>query len=147
MQRDDPSFLGRGWQFPLRFDGNTGQPALVQAEEDIAESLRILMGTRPGERIMQPAYGCRLHDLVFEVMDGETRAAAETAISQAILFFEPRITLHRVIVTADDWSEGILRIRLDYTIDQTNSRANIVFPFYLQGEGTLVPGAPAEVAS
>lgn len=142
MARDDVSFLGRGWHFPPQFDRNTGQPALVEAEEDIVESLRILIGTRPGERIMQPTYGCRLQDLVFEMMDGETQAAIETTISQAILFFEPRITLHRVLVNIEDWSEGVLRIWLDYTVDQTNSRSNIVFPFYLLGEGTLVPGRP-----
>lgn len=139
MRHDDPSFLGRGWHFPPSFDANTGQPALVEAEEDIAESLRILIGTRPGERVMQPTYGCRIQDLVFEVMDGETQAAIETAIAQAILFFEPRITLHRVLVNIDDWAEGVLRIMLDYTVDQTNARSNIVFPFYLLGEGTLVP--------
>ncbi len=141
MARDDPSFLGRGWHFPPRFDANSGQPALVEAEEDIVESLRILIGTRPGERIMQPGYGCRIHDLIFAVMDGETEAAVESAISRAIMFYEPRITLHRVLVNADDWTEGIMRIWLDYTVDQINSRSNIVFPFYLN-EGTLVPGAP-----
>lgn len=75
-------------------------------------------------------------------MDGETQAAIETAISEAILFFEPRITLHRIIVDIEEWTEGTLRIRLDYTVDQTNARSNIVFPFYLLGEGTLVPGRP-----
>ncbi|MFV0299876.1 MAG: GPW/gp25 family protein [Paracoccus sp. (in: a-proteobacteria)] len=138
MPRDDPSFLGRGWQFPPRFDGNTGQPSLVEAEDDIVESLRILIGTRPGERIMQPTYGCRIHDQVFAPMTGATIAAIETAVSQAILFFEPRITLHRIVVDAGDWVEGRLRILLNYTVIQTNSRSNIVFPFYLS-EGTLVP--------
>lgn len=141
MARDDPSFLGRGWHFPPQFDANSGAPALVEAEADIVESLRILIGTRPGERVMQPGYGCRIHDLVFELMDGETASAIETAISRAILFHEPRITLHRVLVNADEWSEGVMRIWLDYTVDQINSRSNIVFPFYLN-EGTLVPGAP-----
>ncbi|MBU3030121.1 GPW/gp25 family protein [Paracoccus marinaquae] len=142
MARDDPGFLGRGWHFPPDFDANTGQPALAEAEDDIAESLHILMGTRRGERIMHPTYGCRIHDLVFEIMDGETEAAIETAISEAILFFEPRITLHQVIVGTEDWLDGILRIRLDYSVDQTNSRSNIVFPFYL-AEGTLLPGFAA----
>lgn len=146
MKRDDPSFLGRGWKFPPHFDGNTGQPGLVEAEDDIVESLRILIGTRPGERIMQPAFGCRIHDQVFELMDGETQAAIETTIAQAVLFFEPRITLHRTIVDIKEWAEGILRIRLDYTVDQTNARSNMVFPFYLLGEGTLVPGRPSGVA-
>jgi phage baseplate assembly protein W len=141
MSDSDPSFLGRGWGFPLQFDPHSGQIHMVQSEDDIAESLRILMSTRPGERIMQPAYGCRIHDYVFEVIGGETDSNIETAIRQAILFFEPRITLNEVHVDSENWMEGLLKIRLDYTVDETNSRANMVFPFYLK-EGTLVADTP-----
>lgn len=114
---------------------------MVQSEPDIAESLRILMATRPGERIMQPAYGCRLHDYVFETNDGETEAAMETAIRQAILFFEPRITLHEILIETIDWREGQMTVTLDYTVDQTNARSNMVYPFYID-EGTLVADTP-----
>jgi phage baseplate assembly protein W len=141
MHKDDPSFLGRGWPFPPAFDPHTGQVMMVQTEEDIAQSLRILMQTRPGERVMQPAYGCRLHDLVFEPMSGETRAAIAVAIERAILHFEPRIALTHVEVADDDWIEGRLTIRLDYRIRATNTRNNIVFPFYTT-EGTLVSERP-----
>ncbi len=114
---------------------------MVQSEEDVAESLRILMNTRPGERIMQPAYGCRIHDYVFEPNDAETQAGIETAIRQAILFFEPRVTLHRVEVIMTDWLEGRIGVMLDYTVDQSNSRSNMVYPFYIR-EGTLVSDTP-----
>jgi phage baseplate assembly protein W len=141
MAENDPSFLGRGWHFPPVFDPSTGEVQMVRSEEDIVESLRILMGTRPGERIMQPAYGCRIHDMVFEIMDGETTSAIENAIAQAILFFEPRITLESVTINTENWIEGLLRIGLDYTVDETNSRSNMVFPFYID-EGTLVSDTP-----
>ena len=95
---EDPGFLGRGWSFPPRFDALSGRLIPVAAEEDIVESLRVLFLTRPGERVMQPRYGCTLQDLVFEPMDPETEAAIELAISRAILFCEPRITLERVVV-------------------------------------------------
>ena len=65
---------------------------------------------------MQPQYGCRLHDLVFEPMDPETEAAIELAISRAILFHEPRITLERVLVRTEDWTEGRLTILLEYRV-------------------------------
>ncbi|TCM86123.1 GPW/gp25 family protein [Rhodovulum steppense] len=141
MRQDDPSFLGRGWAFPPSFDPQNGAAMLVEAEDDIAESLRILMATRPGERVMQPGYGCRLHDLVFEPLDSETEAGIEVAISRAILFFEPRITLLGVEVSADGWLEGTIRIRLDYKLRATNARHNRVFPFY-RTEGTLISGPP-----
>ncbi|WP_187428044.1 hypothetical protein ROLI_001600 [Roseobacter fucihabitans] len=141
MAQNDPSFLGRGWSFPPRFDGYTGQAHLSHGEEDIVESLRILMETRPGERVMHPTYGCRLHDLVFAPMNGETKAAIRVAITQAILFFEPRITLKSVEVVTRDWTGGILRIALSYTVNQTNTRHNMVFPYYIN-EGTLVSDLP-----
>lgn len=141
MSENDPGFLGRGWHFPPLFDPATGEVQMVQAEPDIAESLRILMATRPGERIMQPAYGCRLHDYVFDLNDTTTHAGIETAIRQAVLFFEPRITLHTVEVDARDWLDGRMQILLEYTVDQTNARSNMVYPFYLN-EGTLVADTP-----
>ena len=141
----DPSFLGRGWAFPPAFDSGTGAARLVQAEEDIAESLRILMETRPGERIMHPNYGCRLHDLVFEPMSSETEAEIEVAISRAILFFEPRIKLGAVTVDIRAALEGHLAVTLNYTVVETNERHNMVFPFYIT-EGTLVSQKPVPAA-
>ncbi|MEP5193695.1 MAG: GPW/gp25 family protein, partial [Roseobacter sp.] len=120
---------------------STGEVQMTQGETDIAESLRILMTTRPGERIMQPAYGCRLHDFIFELNDAETEAAIETTVRQAILFFEPRITLETVRVDTTDWLGGSIKIMLEYTVDQTNSRSNMVFPFYID-EGTLISDTP-----
>ena len=141
MNADDAGFRGRGWAFPPRFDANSGEVLMVQTDDDIAESLRILMSTRPGERIMHPGYGCRLNEMVFEVADGTTRAAIETAIRQAILHYEPRITLEDVRADVTDWLDGRMTVNLDYTVDQTNSRSNMVFPFYVN-EGTLVSDTP-----
>ncbi|MFD1157201.1 GPW/gp25 family protein [Roseovarius aestuarii] len=139
--QDDPGFLGRGWRFPVEFDGNTGSARLVQAVDDINESLRILFETRPGERVMHPNYGCRIHDLVFEPMNTTTARAIENAISRAILYFEPRIILRKVKVRFEDWAQGRMKVHLEYEIEQTNSRHNIVFPFYAD-EGTLVTSVP-----
>ncbi len=145
MADADPSFLGRGWAFPPEFDSGNGQARLVQAEEDIAESLRILMETRPGERVMHPTYGCRLHDLVFEPMSGETSAEIEVAIRRAILFFEPRIKIGEIAVDIRNALEGHLGVTLNYTVIETNERHNMVFPFYIT-EGTLVSQKPVPAA-
>lgn len=145
MADADPAFLGRGWAFPPRFDAGTGEALLVQAEEDIAESLRILMETRPGERVMHPSYGCRLHDLVFEPMDSETETEIEVAITRAILFFEPRIKLGPIVVDVREALEGYLSVTLSYTVIETNERHNMVFPFYIT-EGTLISKTPVPAA-
>ena len=133
----DKSFLGRGWGFPPRFDARSKSVQMVANEADIKESLRILIATRPGERIMQPAYGCSLHALVFEGVNESTIAEIEEAIDQAILFFEPRIGLERVDVDTQQAYDGLLKIRIEYTVRETNTRSNIVYPFYFQ-EGTNV---------
>lgn len=138
---DAPGFLGRGWSFPPRFDARDGQLVMVSAEEDIVESLRLLFLTRPGERLMHPRYGCALHDLVFEPMDAETEAAIGAAIARAVLFYEPRIEVTDVRVKTDDRTLGRLAILLEYRVVATNTRHNVVFPFYL-AEGTLLSDEP-----
>jgi phage baseplate assembly protein W len=142
MAHDDPGFLGRGWAFPPSFDDGTGSATLVTADEDITQSLRILFETRPGERVMHPTYGCRIHDYLFEPMNAATMRAMEAAIARAVLFFEPRITLQETKMRVADAVEGKLRIELNYLVRQTNSRSNVVFPFYI-AEGTLIADVPA----
>jgi phage baseplate assembly protein W len=139
-------FLGQGWAFPPRFDAQSGSAGMCASESDIVDSLRILFSTRTGERIMQPDYGCRLKDLVFEPMDTRTRVAIEVAVTRAVQFFEARINLDRVQVSASDWPEGRLEIMLTYVIRETNSRHNMVFPFYIQ-EGTLISDKPAAIGA
>ena len=116
---------------------------MLEAAADIEESVQILLMTRPGERLMHPEYGCNLHDHIFDTMDGDTEAAIIATIRDAILYFEPRVTLHKVSLDLDQWIEGRLVIALDYSIDQINTRSNVVYPFYLV-EGTLIAQAPAK---
>lgn len=145
MARDDPGFLGQGWAFPPAFEPASGAAAMVSAADDINQSLRILFETRPGERVMHPTFGCRIHDHVFDPMNAPTMRGMESAIARAILFFEPRITVDRLSVTVADAAAGRLQISLIYTIRQTNARSNVVFPFYIN-EGTLITDTPNAVA-
>ena len=110
-------------------------------EDDVAQSLRILFSTRPGERVMHPSYGCAIHDLVFEPMDAATEAAIGQAVRRAVLFHEPRVEVEEVQVLTRDWLEGRLGVSVRYRIRAINSRQNMVFPFYLN-EGTLIAAAP-----
>ena len=137
-------FLGRGWAFPPEFDTRSGNTVMVEAEDDIHQSLIILFLTKRGERVMHPEYGTALHELVFEPMNAETKTAIERNISNAVLHFEPRIILQSVSIKEPDWPGSWLSIALDYTIVETNTRSNVVFPFYLQ-EGTLLADAPSLV--
>lgn len=130
------TFLGTGWSFPPEFSKHEGLKTVAD-ERDIHESLIILLSTRPGERIMQPDFGCGLRSQVFEVMSDGAVMTIKDLISRAILFFEPRITLDRIVMDDSDIIDGLLKIRIEYTIRTTNSRHNMVYPFYFR-EGTNV---------
>ncbi len=140
----DSLFLGTGWSFPPSFDGRDGHHQTVSGEQDIIQSLTILFLTRPGERVMHPDYGCALRDLVFEPMNDETVAAIKSTIRRAVVFFEPRIDLLNIDVNETDWINGWLSIQLEYEVRSTNSRHNIVLPFY-QSEGTLLADIPSMI--
>lgn len=135
MQRT--SFLGTGWGFPPTFDDAKRGVRMVSDEEDIAESLRILFNTRLGERVLRPDYGAALIDQVFEPMGHAIPTYLEDIIRTAIVYHEPRIKLDLVRVTPEPL-EGRLLITLDYTIRSTNSRFNMVYPFYVTEASSTV---------
>lgn len=133
----DNAFLGIGWAFPPAFNSGTCSAVLVTDQRDIEQSLRILFSTHPGERVMQPEYGCALQRYVFSAMDEHALANIIDAISHAVLFFEPRIRLLQVTPDLQQLYDGVLLLQLSYQIRGTNSRHNMVYPFYLL-EGTEV---------
>lgn len=134
----DQSFLGSGWGFPPEFSLDAGGVRMVKGADDIEESLRILMATVPRERVMQPAYGCGLKQLVFESINESTLTLIRDAIQRAVLFFEPRIDLEDIEIDEGQAHEGVLLIRLNYRVRTTNSRTNLVYPFYFL-QGTNLP--------
>ena len=99
-------------------------------EKDIAESLHVLLSTRPGERIMVPGYGCSLESLLFESINLTLTTQITELIRTAILYYEPRIDLENVTLNQDYVLDGRIDIILDYRIRTTNSRQNMVYPFY-----------------
>lgn len=133
---DTKSFLGTGWAFPVQFSKTAQTVLMASDEDDIRQSLQILLSTRVGERLMQPKYGCNVEVLVFETIDETLITYVKDLVFTAIYYFEPRISPDNVTVQSTD-IEGIIEVTIDYTIRSTNSRHNMVFPFYLD-EGNLI---------
>lgn len=133
--RSTKSYLGTGWSFPPHFEETHGSVLLTSDEDDIRKSLHILLTTRLGERVMRPDFGCNLDTMVFENMDLNTKTYIFQIVKRAILYFEPRIDLVSVGIVPGTDTEGILMIEVEYTVRATNSRQNIVFPFY-KDQGT-----------
>jgi uncharacterized protein len=134
---EDKSFLGSGWAFPPEFDKTTNENKIVSAEEDINESLYILLSTTPGERVMRPAFGCGIKSLVFESITESIITVIKDLVTKAILFFEPRITLNSIEVNTELINQGTLLINIFYTVRATNTRSNMVYPYYFI-EGTNI---------
>lgn len=131
------SFLGIGWGFPPEFSENLSEVVMISEEEDIKSSLEILLTTRLGERVLLPNYGCNLQDFLFEKLDRTLITYAKDLIETAILYHEPRIDVIKIDVSETDTLEGQLIIEIAYKVRATNSRTNVVFPFY-KGEGTNI---------
>lgn len=130
------SFLGIGWAFPTEFNMDRSSVSLVSDEKSICQSIKTLLSTTPGERIHRYDYGCSIRQYAFEIMDLTTQTIMKEQIERSIVMFEPRIRLNTVSFEMEQ-NDGIMLIHLDYTIRQTNSRSNMVYPFYLY-EGTEI---------
>ncbi len=135
---DMAKFLGVGWQFPVAIDDKEeAKPSLkrfvlAEYEESIKQSIRIILFTAKGERVMRPDFGCGIHELVFAPNDAAIRGMAEYHVSEALRLWEPRIEVLRVKATASGAQGEVLRISIDYRVRTTDNRFNLVYPFYLE---------------
>lgn len=134
MSKTDIPFLGTGWGFPPEFRKGKENIRMASGAEDIRESLFILLSTKYGERFMTPNFGCDLDSLLFESMSLGLEQRLEDEIRRSILMYETRINVEQIVFQYET-NEGIIYIDIQYTIRTTNTRTNIVFPFYLT-EGT-----------
>ena len=125
------SFLGRGVAFPVGLDAR-GNLSLTEYEDNIDESVRIILGTAPGERVMRPEFGCRVHDFVFHPNNASTAALAAFYVREALAKWEPRIEDIAVSAYPDPAAENVLRIEISYRVSRTNNVRNHVYPFYLR---------------
>lgn len=126
-------FLGVGWQFPvMRSTTDMSRFALAKYEESIQQAIRIILSTSKGERVMRPDFGCRLHELVFAPNNASTRGLAEHYVREALLNWEPRIEVLQVEASSAGTQEEAIILTIAYRVRATDSRFNLVYPFYLE---------------
>lgn len=125
-------FLGRGIHFPIKPEAASGRIKMVSAEEDIRQAIRIILGTRKGERVMHPDFGCGIHDYAFGTMDYTTLSMIEGSVREALIQWEPRIRDVEVSAKEDPRNDGVLRITISYVVRTTNNPYNLVYPFYMR---------------
>ncbi len=125
-------FLGVGWAFPPRIDSATGLPARVSYEEDIQQSILIILTTAKGERVMRPDFGCGIHDLVFAAVSAQVVAQIGATVRDALRTYEARIEVRAVTVGTAHLARGFLEVVIDYEVRATNQPGNFVYPFYFR---------------
>jgi phage baseplate assembly protein W len=124
------SIIGRGWSFPPRI-GPQGGLALTHERNELEQAIEIILMTAPGQRVMRPTFGCRLHELVFAPNNSHTAALASRFVEDALGMWEPRIILNSVDARPDPDSGNRLLIEIDYQVKANHDRRSLVHPFYL----------------
>ena len=128
------NFIGKGWSFPPLFNKTIKGVEQREGNDDIIESLNILLTTLPGERIYDSSFGCDLTPLLFEPFTNTLKTSLSERIKNAIILFEARIVVENISFNLST-KESIIYITINYLIKSHNSRYNMVFPYYLK-EGT-----------
>jgi hypothetical protein len=123
-------FFGKGWAFPIK-PGADGHLHYLSGEEKIRQSIWLILSTAPGERQMRPAFGCGIHDLVFQPNTAALRGLVRARVQDALLRWEPRIDVLDVRVETPAEADNYLLIRIDYRIRTHNAFYNMVYPFFI----------------
>ncbi len=135
MNPNPKAFLGKGWSFPIRLENDeTGEKTMPIAtyEKSVEESIKLILETRQGERVMNPEFGSGLWSMVFEPSLGATESEVTRIVQEALTKWEPRITIDDITTTVNPDKAERLDISISYTINRTNNSFNLVYPFYLE---------------
>jgi phage baseplate assembly protein W len=130
-----PPDLGRGLRFPLSLDPSGGV-AMSSLHDHVRQSLFVLLGTAPGERVGRPDYGCRIHDLMFAPNNALTAARAEVYCEEAIARHEPRVSRLSVHAAASADEPNRLDICIRYELAGDADARELSYPLHLQEDRT-----------
>jgi len=125
------NFLGKGWKYPVEVD-RAGGIAQSELDESIRQSIHIIIGTAPGERVMRPAFGCSIHDLVYAPNNINTATLAAHFCIEALTKWEPRIEEVEASADPSPGNPNRLDISIKYKVRATNTSRNLVYPFYIR---------------
>lgn len=127
---EDASFIGRGIGWPMGVD-HTGALRLTNGAQDLDRSIRVVLATAPGERVMRPQFGCRIWEMLFEPVTPGLLGEMAQAVKDALAQWETRVAVDDVDVVPDGQDHSLVRIAVGYRIRATNDRRNLVYPFYV----------------
>jgi uncharacterized protein len=124
--------LGQGLSFPPRV-GPDGRLAWSSGEDNVRESIRIILTTEPTERLMREAFGCGLRDYLFEPNTATTRERIRENVLQGIARWEPRVSVDDVLVDPDAQEPRQVNITVLFRLVATQGAGRLGFSLALQG--------------
>ncbi len=130
MSENTNEIWGRGWKFPPAFDKNVKGTVMVEGEQNVAESIHVILHTKLNERIMRPEFGSTLHDLLFEPLNANLKTYMGSSLKRSLDDEEPRISVDQLTLEQTDPALGRVDIKIVYTLIETNETRNLVVPFY-----------------
>jgi len=126
----EEEILGRGWAFPPKFDKNTNAPEMLVGEEDVKNSIEVIIKTKLGERVFRNDFGSRIYELLFEPLNENMKTYMVDSLKISLANNEPRIEVQRIRLEQADLSVGRVDITIEYQLIQINKTNNLVIPFY-----------------
>lgn len=124
-------FRGTGWALPV--NASEGSVETASGRDDVEQSIRIILETAKGERVMRPDFGCSIHEYAFSTVDTTTLRLVETTVREALETWEPRVDVESVDASAENLERGRLDVEITYRLRRTNDEFNLVYPFYVEG--------------
>lgn len=124
--------LGQGLSFPPRV-GADGRLAWSSDEDNVRESVRVILMTEPGERVMREEFGCGLRRFLFEPNTPTTRELIRERVSQAITRWEQRVTVDDVVVAANPADARLVEISVLFRLVATQAPGRLGLTLQLEG--------------
>lgn len=126
------NIFGQGLSFPPRV-GADGRLAWSEGEENVRESIRVILLTELGERLMRPDFGCGLRRFLFEPNTVTTRALVREAITNAIRAREPRVSVEAVTVESDADDARLVAVEIQFRLVATQAAGRVGLTLQLEG--------------
>jgi phage baseplate assembly protein W len=124
--------LGQGMSFPPRV-GPDSRLAWSAGEDNVRESIMVILTTEPAERLMREEFGCGLRDYLLEPNTATTRERIRESVLLAIARWEPRVSVDDVTVVPDAEELRQVNVTVLFRLVATQGAGRLGFTLALQG--------------
>ena len=126
----DAPFLGTGWRFPILPDPS-GKLVYVSGDDNVEQSLALLLLTQLNERVMRPTFGCAAPSYIFAPGSTQFLNLLSESVTEALALWEPRVDVLSVDAEANPDDPTQVTVSVSCRVRASNSPLNLVYPFYL----------------